>query len=59
MNHFTPFRIPHRRRSILSRVIVAFCVVAWSASLWFAVNNIASAWHAASTIGRPAFSGGN
>lgn len=58
MNHFTPLRIPHRRCSFMGRVIIALCVVAWSASLWFAVNSLANLWHAASSIGRPVAMGG-
>ncbi|CAN7428978.1 hypothetical protein LJR251_002728 [Rhizobium rhizogenes] len=53
MNHFTPYRIPYRRCSLMGYVITAVGVVALSVSLWFAVNMLADTWHAASSIGRP------
>jgi hypothetical protein len=53
MNHFTPLRIPYRRRSLAGRVLIVLCVAVSSASLLVAANNISKTWHAASSIGRP------
>ncbi|MGY5812030.1 hypothetical protein ACXHXG_30560 [Rhizobium sp. LEGMi198b] len=53
-DYWTPYisRPRRRRRSWHWRLIVTFCVVIWSASIWLGVQSIAKTWHAASSIGR-------